>query len=49
MWSSKNIYDQAIDSDIKWYEEIRKLKTGQGEDSTECLLDYDYKKKVIID
>ena len=28
----KNFYDQAIDSDIKRYKEIRKLTTGQGED-----------------
>ena len=41
----KNIYDQAIDSDIKRFEEIRKLTTGQGEDyTTGCLLDYDYVK-----
>ena len=32
-------------SHIKWYEEIRKLTTGQGEDyTTGCLLDYDYIK-----
>ena len=41
----KNIYDQAVDSDIKRFEEIRKLTTGQGEDyTTGCLLDYDYVK-----
>ena len=41
----KNLYDQAIDSDIKRYGEIRKLTAGQGEDYTsECLLDYDYIK-----
>ena len=27
----KNIYDQAIDSVVKLYEEIRKLSTGQDE------------------
>ena len=32
--NGKNFYDQTIDSDIKWYKEIRKLKTGQGEDYT---------------
>ena len=38
-------YDQTIDSDVKRYEEIRKLTTGQGEDyATGCLLDYDYIK-----
>ena len=40
--NGKNSYGQAIDSDIKRYEEIRKLMTGQGEDyTTGCLLGYD--------
>ena len=30
--NEKNFYDQPIDSNIKRYEEIRKLTTGQGED-----------------
>ena len=39
----KNFFDQPIDSDIKQYEEISKLTTGQGEDyATWCLLDYEY-------
>ena len=43
--NGKNFYGQAIGSNIKRYEEIRKLTTGQGEDyTTECLLDYDYIK-----
>ena len=45
--NGKNFYDQAIDSDIKRYEEIRKLITQQGEDyTTGCLLDYDYIKNL---
>ena len=37
--------EKTTDSDIKRYEEIRKLTTGQGEDyTTGCLLDYDYIK-----
>ena len=41
--NGKNFYDQPIDSNIKRYEEIRKLTTRQGEDYTAgCLLDYDY-------
>ena len=41
----KNLYDQAIDSDIKRYEEIRKLTIGEGGNyTTGCLLDYDYIK-----
>ena len=40
--NGKNFYDQPTDSDIKWYKEIRKLTTGQGEDfTTKCLLHYD--------
>ena len=41
----KNFYDEASDSNIKQYNEIRKLTKGQGEDyTTGCLLDYDYIK-----
>ena len=40
---NENFYDQAINSDIKQYEEIRKLATEQGEGyTTGCLLDYKY-------
>ena len=43
--NGKNFYDQPIDSDIKQYEEIRKLTTGQVKDyTTGCLLDYEYMK-----
>ena len=43
--NGKTFYDQHIDTDIKWYEEIRKLTVGQGEDyTTRCLLDYNYIK-----
>ena len=43
--NGRNFYDQPIDPDIKWYEEIRKLTTGQGEEyTTRCLLDYEYIK-----
>ena len=41
----KNLYDQAIDLDIKRYEEVRKVTTWQGKDyTTGCLLDYEYSK-----
>ena len=43
--SIESFYDQEVDSDIRSYEEIRKLTTGQGEDyTTGCFLDYDYIK-----
>ena len=39
----KNIFDQSIKKDIKTYENIRKITTGQGDDcTTDCLLDYNY-------
>ena len=41
--NGKNIYVQAIDSDIKRYEKIKNLTRGQGDDYvTICLFDYDY-------
>ena len=43
--NGKNVYDQPIDSNIKQYEKIIKLTTGQGEDyTTGCLLDYENNK-----
>ena len=43
--NGKNLYDEPTDSDVKRYEETRKLTTGQGEDcTTGCLFDYDYIK-----
>ena len=37
--NGKNFNDQPIDSDLKRYEEMRKLTTGQGKDyTTGCLL-----------
>ena len=43
--NGEKFYDQATDSDIKRYEDIRKLTTGQDEDyTTGCLLDYEYIK-----
>ena len=43
--NGKTFYDQHIDTNIKWYEEIRKLTAGQGKDyTTKCLLDYNYIK-----
>ena len=41
----KNVYNQPINSDIRKYDNNRKLITGQSEDSTtECLLGYNYIK-----
>ena len=42
----KNFYNQAIDSDIKGYEKMRKInsRTSGVDYTTVCLLDYDYIK-----
>ena len=40
MIDGKNFFDQPINSDLKTYENIRKINTGQGDDySTGSLLD----------
>ena len=42
----RNYFDQPINVDIKTYENIWKIATGQGYDyTTFCLLDYNYFKK----
>ena len=42
----KNIFDQPIRNNIKIFENIRKIATGQGNDYTAgCLLDYPHFKK----
>ena len=41
----RKLYDQPINDQIKKYDEIRKIATGQGNDcTTGCLLDYQYYK-----
>ena len=54
MIDGKNVFDQTINSDLKTYENIMKIATGQGDDyTTGCLLDYsyfkDYYKMIAID
>ena len=45
MIDSENVFDQPINSNIKTYENIRKISTGQEDDyTTGCLLDYSYFK-----
>ena len=46
MIDGNNFFDQHINSDLKTYEDIRRIATGQGDDyTTGCLLDYFYYKK----
>ena len=43
MIDRKNIFDQPINNDIKTYENIPKITTGQGDNFTAgSLLDYNY-------
>ena len=45
MIDGKNIFDQPIKNDLKTYQNIRKIATDQGNDSTTgCLLDYPHFK-----
>ena len=45
MIDGKNFFDQPINNNLKTYENIRKIATGQGDDyTTGCLLDYSYFK-----
>ena len=45
MIGGKNFFDQPINTDLKTYENIRKIATGQWNDyTTGCLLDYSYFK-----
>ena len=43
MIDGKDLFDQPINSNLKTYENIFKIATGQGDDYTNsCLLDYSY-------
>ena len=43
MIDGKNFFDQQINSNLKSYENIRKIATGQGDNyTTGCLLNYSY-------
>ena len=46
MIDGRNFFDQPNKNNIKTYENIRKIKTGEGDNyATGCLLDYNYLKK----
>ena len=43
MIDGKNFFDQPINSNLKTYENIRKIATDKGDDyTTGCLLDHSY-------
>ena len=46
MIDGKNFFDQPINSELKTYENIRKIATAKGDDyTTGCLLNYSYFKE----
>ena len=46
MIDGRNLFDHPINNDLKTYDNIRKIATGQGDNyTTGCLLDYPYFKK----
>ena len=46
MIDRRNFFAQAIKNDIKTFENIQKITTGQGDDyTTGCLLDYNHFKQ----
>ena len=46
MIDRQNFFDQSVKTDLRTYDNIQKLATGQGDDyTTGCLLDYPYFKK----
>ena len=45
MIAGRNFFDQPIKKDLKTYDSITKIATGQGGDYCGCLLDYPCFKK----
>ena len=46
MIDGKNFFDQLVESDLKTYDNIIKIATGQRDDyRTSCMLDYNYFKE----
>ena len=46
--NGRNFFNWSVKNDLKTYDNIRKITTGQGDDYTAgCLLDYPYLKKSV--
>ena len=46
MIDGRNFFDEAVKNNLKTYDKIRKIATGQSDDYTAgCLLDYPYFKE----
>ena len=49
MTDGESFFVQPVKSNMRTYDQIRKIPTGQGDDcTTGCLLDYNYFKKKNI-
>ena len=45
MTDGRNFFDQHVKNNLRTYDDIQKIATGQGDDyTTDCLLDYTYFK-----
>ena len=45
MTEERNVFDQLAKNEIRTYQQIRKIATGQGDDYiTNCVLDFPYFK-----
>ena len=43
MIDRKDFFDQPVKRDMRTYDNVQKIATGQGDDSTTgCILDYNY-------
>ena len=45
MTDGRNFFDQHVKNNLRTFDDIQKIATGQGDDyTTDCLLDYTYFK-----
>ena len=48
MIDGQNFFDQTVKNDLRAFDNIPKIATGQGDDyTTGCLLDYHYFKNIV--
>ena len=45
MIHGRNVFDQPIKNDLRTFDDIWKITTGQDDYTTSCLLDYTYFKE----
>ena len=48
LWLMEKLSDEPVKSNVRTYDNISRIATGQGDDwTTNCLLDYNYFNKTI--